>query len=209
MGETVVVRYRTHEDAAAENRRLIEAVFAQLRRERPAGLAYTALQVDGTEFVHVATTTGDPVLPGVEAFGRFQRGLGTRLADGPTPRPATVLGEYRAVGAAVPVAVAFVEAFGRRDLATVTALLHDEVVFESPRTRLTGAAAVAAAIGEFAEVVTGIDVVAAFGDDESAVVCHDMHTGPFGTLRTVDHVTVRGGRVAADTVVFDTAQVAR
>lgn len=209
MGETVVVRYRTHEDAAAENRRLIEAVFAQLRRERPAGLGYTAMQVDGTEFVHLATTTGDPVLPDVEAFGRFQRDLGARLADGPTRRTATVLGEYRPVGAAVPVAVAFVEAFGKRDLATVTALLHDEVVFESPRTRVTGAAAVAAAIGEFAEVVTGIDVVAAFGDDESAVVCHDMHTGPFGTLRTVDHVTVRGGRVAADTVVFDTAQVAR
>ncbi|MEV0840299.1 nuclear transport factor 2 family protein [Actinocatenispora sera] len=209
MSETVVVRYRTREDAAAENRRLVEAVFAQLRRERPPGLEYTAMQLDGAEFVHVATTATDPVLPGVEAFGRFQRDLGTRLAAGPEPRKATLLGTYRPAGAAVPVAVAFVEAFGRRDLATVTALLHDDVVFESPRTRLTGAAAVAAAIGEFAEVVTGVDVVAAYGDEDSAVVCHDLHTGPFGTVRTVDHVSVRGGRIAADTVVFDTAQAGR
>lgn len=209
MGDTVVVRYRTREDAAAENRRLVEAVFAQLRRDRPAGLDYTAVQLDEAAFVHLATTAGAPVLPGIDAFGRFQRDLGTRLAAGPEASRATLLGAYRPVGAAVPVAVAYVEAFGKRDLAAVTALLHDDVVFESPRTRVTGAAAVAAAIGEFAELVTGIDVVAAFGDEDSAVVCHDMHTGPFGTLRTVDHVTVRGSRVAADTIVYDTAQLSR
>ncbi|GAA4209227.1 nuclear transport factor 2 family protein [Actinocatenispora rupis] len=210
MGRTVVVRYRTREDAAAENRRLIGDVFAQLRRERPTGLDYTAVELSGAaEFVHLATTTDAPVLPGLDAFGRFQRDIGDRVVRGPDATEATVLGAYRSVGAAVPVAVAFVEAFGRRDLTAVTALLHDDVVFESPRTRLTGAGAVAAAIGEFAAAVTGVDVVAAYGGDDEAVVCYDMHTGPFGTLRTVDHVTVRGGRVVADTVVFDTAQVGR
>ncbi|BCJ38631.1 hypothetical protein Athai_61340 [Actinocatenispora thailandica] len=209
MDETVVVRYRTHEDSAIENRRLVEDVFAQLWRDRPAGLDYTVVQLDGAEFVHLATTPGPPVLPGVEAFGRFQRDLGGRLAAGPDARPATLLGAYRPVGAAVPVAVAFVEALGKRDLAAVSELLHDDVVYESPGARVTGAAAVAAAIGEFAATVTGADVVAAFGDEQGAVVCHDLHTGPFGTLRTVDHVTVRAGRIVADTVVFDTAQVGR
>lgn len=105
------------------------------------------------------------------------------------------------------VAVAFVEAFGRGDMATVAGLLADDVAFESPRVVLTGSGPVLEAMGQFAQAVTAVSVLAVVGDDERAMIMYDMRTVPFGTLRAVDHLVVRDGRIVADTLVFDTYEV--
>jgi limonene-1,2-epoxide hydrolase len=105
------------------------------------------------------------------------------------------------------VASAFIEAFGRRDMTAIAGFLADDVAFESPRVALTGAEPVLAAMGEFAQVVTGVSVLAVVGDDERAMIMYDMATGPFGTLRAVDHLMVRDGRIVSDTLVFDTYDV--
>lgn len=107
------------------------------------------------------------------------------------------------------VATAYIEAFGRRDLTAVATLLDADVVFESPRVRLTGAAPVLAAIEEFAQVVTGVDIIASLGDEEQATIVYDMKTGPFGTVRAVDHLIVRDGLITSDVLVFDTQPVRR
>ncbi|MEJ3654390.1 nuclear transport factor 2 family protein [Actinomycetes bacterium KLBMP 9759] len=107
----------------------------------------------------------------------------------------------------VDVAVRFIEAFGRGDMDGVAACLAPEVSFESPRVRLNGAAPVVAAMAEFAQVVTGVQVVAALGDAAQAVVVYEMATGPFGTIRAVDHVAVQDGLITSDTLVFDTAAI--
>ncbi|MGK8509593.1 nuclear transport factor 2 family protein [Nocardia asiatica] len=212
MTMTVMVQYRTHAATAEENQRLIEDVFVQLHRERPAGLRYTAYRLDDdATFVHVADDERDGAsLTELTAFAEFQRDIRSRVQEAPRSARATVVGSYPAPGAgqaAVVVAVAFVEAFGKRDMSAVSALLADDVLFQSPRVRITNATDVLAAITDFAQAVTGVDIIDAFGDDERAVVVYDMHTGPFGTLRTVDHVVVRHGRILADTVVFDTRRL--
>lgn len=102
------------------------------------------------------------------------------------------------------VATAFIEAFGRRDLAACARLVDEGVVFESPRMRLTGARDVLAAIGGFAEAVASVEVIAVVGDDTQALVMYDMRTGPFGTLRAADRLVVRAGRIVLDQLVFDT-----
>src|SRR3954453_17873829 len=73
IDEAFVVRYRTTPQAAGENQRLIEAVFAELAATRPAGLNYAAYRLaDGVTFVHVAR--GDrAALSGIAAFHEFQR----------------------------------------------------------------------------------------------------------------------------------------
>lgn len=212
MTNTVVVRYETRADAAQENQRLVERVFAQLDRERPEGLGYAVFRLaDGAGFLHVvATDEGGASLSELPAFMEFQHGAEERLDGPPTRSEASLVGSYGSLTggsgerAAVQAAVAFVEAFGRRDMAAVSGALAEDVVFESPRTRITGAAAVAAAISEFAQAVTGVTVIDAFGDHERAVVMYDMHTGPFGTLRAVDRVLVRDGKIVSDSLVFDT-----
>lgn len=105
------------------------------------------------------------------------------------------------------IAVAFIRAFGNGDTQIMAGLLADDVVFESPRVRLTGAEPVLAAMSEFAQVVHGVDIVAAFGDGEKAVVVYDMRTAPFGTLRAVDYLVVRDGTIHYDNLVFDTYEV--
>ena len=107
------------------------------------------------------------------------------------------------------VAVSFIEAFGRGDRNALADLLDDDVTFESPRGRLAGAAAVLDAISEFAQVVNDVKIHAVLGDDEQAMIRYDMATGPFGTLRAVDHVVVRDGRITSDVLVFDTYEVRR
>lgn len=64
-----------------------------------------------------------------------------------------------------------------------------------------------AAISEFAEVVDGVDIVATFADDNSAVVIYDMHTTPFGMMRASEYLTLRDGLIQADNLVFDTGSL--
>jgi ketosteroid isomerase-like protein len=105
---------------------------------------------------------------------------------------------------AVRVALEFLDAFAAGDDARLGALLDPDVVFESPRTTLHGAEAVSEAIGGFARAVRAVSVIAAYGDEEHAVVMYDMDAGPLGTIRAADHFVVRAGRLVADQLVFDT-----
>ena len=92
----VIVRYRTRPDAAAENTRLIEAVFASLAELQPSDFSYSTFRLaDGVSFVHLARVgeTGNP-LSTLPAFAEFQRGLAERCSEQPQPSQATVVGSY-------------------------------------------------------------------------------------------------------------------
>jgi limonene-1,2-epoxide hydrolase len=107
----------------------------------------------------------------------------------------------------VETAVAFIEAFGRRDLAAMSRHVAPEVVFESPRGRIEGAPAVLEAIGQFAEAVAEVKILSVLGGADEAMIMYDMVTGPFGTLRAADHLVIRDGRITADRLVFDTYEL--
>jgi len=95
MSRTVVVRYRTRPDAADENARLVEGVYAALAELAPADFRYTAYRLaDGVTFVHVAQHGESNPLPSLPAFGEFQRGLAERCEEQPAPSEATVVGSY-------------------------------------------------------------------------------------------------------------------
>jgi len=56
----VSVRYRVKPDRVTENEELVRAVYEELGRVRPDGLAYATFKLeDGVSFVHLARTTGD------------------------------------------------------------------------------------------------------------------------------------------------------
>lgn len=109
--------------------------------------------------------------------------------------------------APVDIARAFVEAFGRRDIDAMARHVADDIAFESPRASAQGAEAFLEAAGQFAQLVDGVRIIAAFGDHERALIMYDMETGPFGTLRAADHLVVRDGRIHEDLLVFDTYEV--
>ncbi|MEU7588919.1 hypothetical protein AB0A95_21830 [Micromonospora sp. NPDC049230] len=89
-----VIRYQTTPEAADENQRLIEDVFAELAATAPPGLRYSSFRLaDGITFVHVVDGDG---LPELTAFQEFQRSFGERIAAGPTRDDATLVGSYDA-----------------------------------------------------------------------------------------------------------------
>ena len=96
MIKTVIVRYRTHPEAAEENARLVEGVFASLAEVDPGGFTYTTYRLaDGVTFVHVAHHLGtENPLVTLPAFAEFQRELPQRCAEPPAPSEATVVGSY-------------------------------------------------------------------------------------------------------------------
>jgi hypothetical protein len=98
MTVSKIIRYTTKPECAAENERLIRAVFAELARDNPAGLSYHAFRLaDKVSFVHVATLDGDDnPLTRSAAFAEFQRGIKDRCADGPAAADAEMVGSYRA-----------------------------------------------------------------------------------------------------------------
>ena len=96
MSKNVIVRYRTRPDAAEENARLVEGVYAALAERRPADFRYTTYRLqDGVTFVHVARHgDGANPLPDLPEFAEFQRELLGRCDEPPVPTEATVVGSY-------------------------------------------------------------------------------------------------------------------
>jgi hypothetical protein len=96
----VMVRYKVKPDRVAENEALVRAVYDELHRTEPAGLRYaTFRQDDGVSFVHMAQTQdGVNPLADVEAFARFQEGIGERCDEPPVLTVLREVGSYRVLG---------------------------------------------------------------------------------------------------------------
>jgi hypothetical protein len=95
----VMVRYRVKADRAAENRRHVEAVFAELARDRPEGIRYATFALeDGVSFVHLAsieTADGGNPLLAVAAFRDFTAQIKDRCDEPPTTHTLDEVGSYR------------------------------------------------------------------------------------------------------------------
>jgi hypothetical protein len=107
----------------------------------------------------------------------------------------------------VDVAVAFTEAWTTHDLATAAGYLAEDVVFDGPMQQSTGAGPYMDGLTAFATAVTGMRVLAAFGNREQALIMYEVTTGPFGTVTCAEHFTVRDGKIEADRLTFDTYEV--
>ena len=95
----VMVRYKVKPDRAAENEALVRAVYEELARTQPAGLHYATFALeDGVSFAHLSTLDGEDgrnPLTEVEAFARFQEGIGDRCEEGPVVVQLREVGSYR------------------------------------------------------------------------------------------------------------------
>ena len=92
----VMVSYRVAPERVAENEELVRAVYRELEESRPAGLRYATFKLpDGVSFVHVAETSeGHNPLPELEAFRRFQAGIGERCEEPPLVSELSAIGSF-------------------------------------------------------------------------------------------------------------------
>lgn len=93
-----IIRYKTKPERTDENERLIQAVFAELKAASPEGVRYVVLKLGDGTFVHFVSTDSEAeagVIPGLAAFGEFQRGIKERCLEPPQASDATIVGNYR------------------------------------------------------------------------------------------------------------------
>ena len=93
----VMVRYEVKPGRTAENEELVRAVYEELARTAPEGLRYATFRLDdGVGFVHLAETEdGRNPLADVEAFARFQEGIGDRCEEAPTVAQLREIGSFQ------------------------------------------------------------------------------------------------------------------
>jgi hypothetical protein len=92
-----IIRYSTRPEAAEENQKLVEEVYAELAEKAVEGIRYMTLRLaDGVTFVHVVTYDNGPEpLTGLASFRRFSETFTDRAAAPQVREEATVVGAYR------------------------------------------------------------------------------------------------------------------
>jgi predicted SnoaL-like aldol condensation-catalyzing enzyme len=99
MEKRLVTRYRTKSpEAADENQRRVEAVFAELAGNQPDNVSYLVLRLADDSFVHVSfhDHTDDEVNPiaSTAAFHQFQDHHEDRREGGVDQQTARLVGAY-------------------------------------------------------------------------------------------------------------------
>jgi hypothetical protein len=99
MQKRLVTRYAMEPaEAADENQRRVEAVFAELEATTPDNVSYIVLRLADDSFVHVSFHDhgDDEVNPiaSTAAFAHFQDGHAERRAGGVDQQTATLVGAY-------------------------------------------------------------------------------------------------------------------
>jgi ketosteroid isomerase-like protein len=106
---------------------------------------------------------------------------------------------------ALEVALAYYHAWTGHDLDKAMSYIADNIVCDAPAGRLEGASAYRNFMGPFVQILTGSELVAAFGDDVKAVVVYDTETVPVRSAPGAECVTVKDGKIIRSLFIFDRA----
>ena len=107
--------------------------------------------------------------------------------------------------AALDVALAYHHAWAGGDLDAALRHIADDVVCEAPPGRLEGIDAYRAFMEPYVEQLIGATLIAAFGDDETALVMYDSATQLVAQAPGAECVRVAGGLIVHSWFVFDRA----
>jgi len=106
---------------------------------------------------------------------------------------------------ALRTALAYYQAWTTHDLEKAMSYIADDMVCDAPAGRMEGAEAYRSFIGPFMQIVTGSRLIAAFGDDETALVMYDAETMPVRSAPGAEYVTVKDGKITYSRFIFDRA----
>jgi ketosteroid isomerase-like protein len=104
---------------------------------------------------------------------------------------------------ALDIALAYYHAWTSHDLDHAMSYVADEIVCDAPAGRLQGAPAYRGFMTPFVQMLTGSTLIAAFGDDTTAVVMYDTETVPVKSAPGAECVTVTDGKISYSRFIFD------
>lgn len=103
------------------------------------------------------------------------------------------------------VARAFTDAWTSRDMDTAGSYVAEAVVFDGPLGHVEGKNAYIESLNGLVRAldVTGVRIIAAFGDDTQALIMYELVTGRFGALTCAKLFAIRDGKIHSDRLTFD------
>ena len=106
---------------------------------------------------------------------------------------------------ALRTALAYYQAWTSHDFEKAMSYIADDIVCDAPAGRLEGADAYRGFMAPFVQILKGSELLAAFGDDQTALIMYDTETVPVKSAPGAEWVTVADGRITYSRFVFDRA----
>ena len=106
---------------------------------------------------------------------------------------------------ALEVALAYYKAWTNKDLDRAMNYVSEDIVCEVPAGRIDGAEAYRAFMAPFVQILVSSELIAAFGDEQTALVMYDTETVPVKSAPGAEYVTVRDGEITHSRFIFDRA----
>lgn len=104
---------------------------------------------------------------------------------------------------ALAVAMAYYRAWTGKDIDRAMTYVAEHIVCDAPAGRIEGAGGYRAFLAPFAQMLTGSDVIAAFGDDDTALIMYDPHTTLVGSAPTGEWFKIENGKITRSRLIFD------
>jgi len=101
------------------------------------------------------------------------------------------------------IAIAFTKAWTSHDLAKAASFVSDDVVFEGPLQQSTGSGPYLKGLTSLSREVADCSILAAYGDEDEALLMYDLITKPYGPLTCAKLFTVQNGKIVRDKLTFD------
>lgn len=107
------------------------------------------------------------------------------------------------LGPALTTAMAYHRAWTSHDFERAMTFIADDIVCHAPAGRIEGAEAFRSFMGPFAKSLTSSNIIAAFGDDETAVLMYHTETMPVKSAPGAETLTIKDGTITHMTIIFD------
>lgn len=104
---------------------------------------------------------------------------------------------------ALQTALAYFEAWTAHDFDRAMTFIADDVVCHAPAGRLEGAAAFRGFMEPFTKTVTRSELIAAFGDEHTALLMYDTDTVPVPNAPGAECLTVADDTITQVRIIFD------
>jgi ketosteroid isomerase-like protein len=106
-------------------------------------------------------------------------------------------------GKALQIAETYIDAIANKDVDTIISVSADDVVCTSPLGQITGAPKFREFHDGFARMIEKITILAAYGDDEQAVVVYNADTHPVANSVVAELLKVKNGKITSTEVIYD------
>ncbi len=106
---------------------------------------------------------------------------------------------------AVETALAYYRAWTGGDIDEAMRYIAPDIVCQAPAGRIEGAEAYRAFMGPFVQILRRAELIAAYGDERTAVVIYDTETVPVASAPGAECVTVQDGKITHSWFIFDRA----